>query len=163
MQVTLAKKKMTERMQGRKQKREPLKDKSAVRKARCSRGQSYSLLCKKGKEKNRMPKRQIKSTCGNCRNNCTQVISNEEKNAIFSDYWQHGDLTKQSQFIVENVTSLPKKRKRREGQRRSFTYKCSLNRNIVCKTMFLNTLSTLEKTVRTALLKRDENGILVKT
>ena len=84
---------------GRKQKRELLKDKSAVRKARRNRGQSYSPLRKKGKE-NRMPKRQIKSTCDNCRNNSTQVISDEERNAIFSNYWQYGDLTKQQHFIV---------------------------------------------------------------
>ena len=77
----------------RKQKKEPLKDKSSVRKARCNRGRSYGPLCKKGKDKNRMPRRQIKSTCGNCRNNCTQVINDEEGNTIFSDYWQYGDLT----------------------------------------------------------------------
>ena len=104
---------------GRKQKRELLKDKSAVRKARRNRGQSYNFL-------------QIKSTCDNCRNNSTQVISNEERNAIFSNYWQYGDLTKQQHFIVENITSLPKKRKRGEGERCSFTYKYSLNGKIVC-------------------------------
>ena len=107
-----------------------------------------------------MPKRQIKSTCGNCRNNCTQVIIDEKRNAVFSDCWQYGDLTKQQQFIVENVTSLPKKGKRGEGKRHSFTYKYSLNGKIVCKTMFLNTLSISEKTVLTALQKRDENGIV---
>ena len=117
-------------------------------------------MCKKGKEKNKVPERQIKSACHNCRDKCIQLISNEERNAIFSDYWQYGDLTKQQQFFVENVTSLPKKKKRGEGERRSFTYKYSLNGKNVCKTMFLNTLSILEKTVHTALQKRNKNGIV---
>ena len=58
---------------------------------------------------------------------------------------------------MENVTSLPKKKKRGEGERRSFTYKYSLNGKNVCKTMFLNTLSISEKTVRTAFQKTGEN------
>lgn len=123
--------------------------KSAVREAMYNRGQSCSPLCKKGREKNKIVKRQIKPTCSNCRNHCTQVIKKWRVSVIFSDYCQYLDLTKWWQFITDNVTSLSKKRKRGESKKHSFAYKYSLNRIFHVKLCFFNTLHILEKTVHT--------------
>ena len=139
---------------GRQWKREPLKDKSALRKPRSNNGQSYHCA---GKEKRKTEHQKLKlHPHVTIRNNCTQVINDEERNAIFSDHWQHGDLMKQQPFIVEKVKMYG------EGNRHSVTQKNSLNGRIVCKTMFLNTLSISEKTVHTAFQKTDENWIVGK-
>ena len=65
-----------------------------------------------------------------------------------------GSVEERWRYIAKHVTPTDKKRSRDTGQRsmqKSMQY--CLNGQIVCKTMFLNTLAETEKTVRTAILR----------
>ncbi|CAH1976268.1 unnamed protein product [Acanthoscelides obtectus] len=114
-----------------------------------------------------IPAKQIKNPCKeNCRNKCRQKISEEERKALFEEFWKIGDHSRQWDYIVRYVKTVEKKHvKRTDSKSRrnhSRTYQLLVNNKeiTVCKTMFLNTYGISEQWVTTALGKIGETGTL---
>ncbi|CAB3250328.1 unnamed protein product [Arctia plantaginis] len=94
-----------------------------------------------------------------CRLKCYQKFNAQDRNRIFTSFWQIGDHCRQWDYIVNhtkvNFTNNFSRRKK------SIKYCLPLlesnsdipNKVSVCRTMFLNTLSVGERTVQTALAK----------
>ncbi|CAB3235363.1 unnamed protein product [Arctia plantaginis] len=102
-----------------------------------------------------------------CRLKCYQKFNAQDRNRIFTSFWQIGDHCRQWDYIVNhtkvNFTNNSSRRKK------SIKYCLPLlesnsdipNKVSVCRTMFLNTLSVGERTVQTALAKwRSGSGII---
>ncbi|CAG9769959.1 unnamed protein product [Ceutorhynchus assimilis] len=93
-------------------------------------------------------------------------ISDFQRQKIFNAFYVTKSLQQQREFIIRHVQIKAIKRKRtdKEVSRRSKTFEYHLPKSdgmsVVCKTMFLNTLGISEKTMRTALSKRTEEGIV---
>lgn len=110
--------------------------------------------------------KQLGEPCQNtCKLKCFQKLDEDTRSEIFNKFWEIGDHSKQYDFISNHVVKINKKRTITEGEsRRSFTYIYHLpciqnNQNsklIVCKQMFLNTLSCGPKMIRTAVSKSSE-------
>ncbi|CAH1975140.1 unnamed protein product [Acanthoscelides obtectus] len=99
-----------------------------------------------------IPAKQIKNPCKeNCRNKCRQKISEEERKALFEEFWKIGDHSRQWDYIVRYVKTVEKKHvKRTDSKSRrnhSRTYQLLVNNKeiTVCKTMFLNTYGISEQ------------------
>ncbi|CAH1982558.1 unnamed protein product [Acanthoscelides obtectus] len=114
-----------------------------------------------------IPAKQIKNPCKeNCRNKCRQKISEEERKALFEEFWKIGDHSRQWDYIVRYVKTVEKKHvKRTDSKSRrnhSRTYQLLVNNKeiTVCKTMFLNKYGISEQWVTTALGKIGETGTL---
>lgn len=100
----------------------------------------------------------------NCKTKKCSMINDEQRQKIFNALYGTKSLQPQREFIVRHVLTQGIKRKRtdKEISRRARTLTYYLPKVegtfIVCKTMFLNTLGISEKTMRTALYKRTEEG-----
>lgn len=87
------------------------------------------------------------------------LFSNSDRNAVFGEFNNLGNLYLQREYIVRHTDSLETKQKTtRENvsrRQRSLNYHLTLNSNriLVCKTFFLHTLGVSEKICRTAILK----------
>ena len=94
---------------GRKRNCDPSNPKAAIRKQRRNRGQSYSPCLKKGQDKKKqIKKKEIDQPCPeSCKRKCLELISPEDHEAIFSKYWDIGDVGKQWKFIAYNVQVKP--------------------------------------------------------
>ncbi|KAL4714240.1 hypothetical protein ACJJTC_009592 [Scirpophaga incertulas] len=110
--------------------------------------------------------RDKKNICGPCQSTCKlkcfEKFEEETRCAIFNKFWAVGNHSQQYNFIVNYVVRINKKRTITQGQsRRSYTYIYHLpvNQNnqttklVVCKSMFLNTISCGPKMIRTAMSK----------
>lgn len=95
-------------------------------------------------------------------------ITDDERENLLSGFYGMGCLLRQREYLVRFVKCEEKKSKttKAELSRRSKTNRYFLPKGDaivpVCKTMFLNTLSVTEKTVRTALGKVKDTGVLEK-
>lgn len=124
---------------------------------KCLKNSGKPYTNKKGKE---MPKKKMRAAC-KCSKNCSDNIKEEEREHIFKCYWRLGTHEQQWDFISKYVTSHAPFRIKASGPNRSSIYVYTLpkiNDNMettvtVCRTMFLNTLSVSEKTVRTVFRK----------
>ena len=144
---------------GRKRKRNPSNSKAAIQKQRRNRGKSYSPCLKKGHdEKKRIKKKEINQPCPeSCKGKCRELVSPDDREAIFSKYWDIDDVEKQWQFITNNAQVKPKQRSRgRDNTKRQNSMTYYLNGHAVCKRMFLNTLSMTKKFVSTSIQKSKE-------
>ena len=144
---------------GRKRKHDPSNSKAATQKQRINRGQSYNPCLKKGQDKKKqIEKKEIGQVCPElCKRKCCELITPEEQEAIFSKYWDIGDIEKQWQFIANNVQVKPKQCSRGKDntkQQASMTY--YLNYHAVCKRILLNTLSKTKKVVSSSIQKSKE-------
>lgn len=125
----------------------------------------------------------MKDSCLNCRKNCSQKCTEEERKQIFERYWQLGDINRQRDFISKYVNFQEKQRCRQRPakkerldrsssleetenivSRRNFTFiyylpKAGLKTQ-VCKTFFLNTLNISAQTVNTVKNKIGATGII---
>ena len=91
-----------------------------------------------------------------CKKKCSEKLDDTLRDKIFYDYWAMGNLDDRRRFISNNIKIEATKRKRGKGERaQEKTLNYSLTGINICKTMFLNTLSESEKTVRTALEKTE--------
>nr|XP_026497999.1 uncharacterized protein LOC113402096 isoform X2 [Vanessa tameamea] len=102
-----------------------------------------------------------------CKLKCFQKLDDDTRIEIFNKFWEIGDHSKQYDFISNYVVKINKKRTITDGEsRRSFTYIYHLpyiqnhqnSKLIVCKQMFLNTLSCGPKMIRTAISKSSDTG-----
>ena len=107
------------------------------------------------------PARQMKSGCGKCRFKCSTNISEEERQTIFSSYWDLSNYERQRDFLCHSVReneTKPGEKANKRDVARTYTLRVK-GRNIrVCKTFLLDTLSIGRKTVDVAL-KKCCNGV----
>ncbi|XP_022824255.1 uncharacterized protein LOC111354868 [Spodoptera litura] len=116
-------------------------------------------------------KKKIKSAC-KCPKKCFDKIEETTRCAIFRNFWEIGDHTRQWDFIAKYVSKLDKKRVVTENSQRNCTLRYSLpvtgnsgsiEKVYVCKVMFLNTLSISYNFVKTALDKFEKGfGVIEK-
>jgi len=144
----------------RKRRSNPEEWKSSKRKTLRASGQKY--ISKQGKV---VPERSVKGKdCNKCRFKCSQKVSKEERQNIFSLYWKLGDYDKQRSFICTNVTVAETKRCNVDKKRRSkaLSYYFTINnvRQRVCKNFFLKTLDIGKKTIDSAMNKV-QHGIYI--
>lgn len=112
--------------------------------------------------------KEMKPRCGTekCKSKECSMISEEQRQKIFNAFYGTKSLQLQREFIVRHVqiNAIKRKRTDKEDSRRAKTFKYHLPKgegmSIVCKTMFLHTLGISEKTMRTALSKRTEEGVI---
>ncbi|CAH2085724.1 unnamed protein product [Euphydryas editha] len=110
----------------------------------------------------------LKIPCSTCRLKCFQMFTSQQREDIFNEFWKLDDYTKQCDFITKFVkvynpkyvsqdtsstTNFESKRKKYNKYFLPFTDPGrEIPRNVlVCKTMFLNTLSIGERAVHMAL------------
>lgn len=89
---------------------------------------------------------------------CFQKLEESCRQHVFNCFWDIGSHEKQWEFILKFTSCHKPKRIKAEGPNRTQTRVYSLpssktDKVIVCRKMFLNTLSISEKTIRTALKK----------
>ena len=137
------------------------------RKARRSTGQAYTSVTGKT-----VPAKQMGPGCGsNCRMKCRDIISKEERETIFKQFYEMADYDRQRDYIAKTIQNVPRVRKKnKENSRRQWTYSwnllidgCLTN---VCKVFYLHTLAigdsvaylALEKTSTEGIVQKDERG-----
>nr|CAH7767959.1 unnamed protein product [Callosobruchus chinensis] len=129
------------------------------------RGKSYvSSATRKPK-----PGKIMKPRCdqSKCIQECISIDEEQRKN-MFEAFYGTGSLQLQREFIVRYVEAQKVKRRRTQADnsRRTLTLSYTLPKGngkvSVCKTMFINTLGISEKTLRTAMSKRTEEGVVEK-
>lgn len=81
-------------------------------------------------------------------------IPEEERNLLFSNYWNNMTWEQRKQFVISNVQVCPKKQTKskestsRRGETKEYFLETSNGRVQVCKHTFLNTFGIKEWTVR---------------
>ena len=76
------------------------------------RGQSYSPQDRKGEKKPRKKARTMNEGCPSCKKGNALQYSEEEREGIFKNYWEIGNVEQQWQFISNNIEVIDKKRER---------------------------------------------------
>lgn len=116
---------------------------------------------------NIIQERIMKTGCGDsCRMKCQTKLTEENRQIIFTRFWEIGNHTRQWDFIARFVKTENKKQvtvKNRESRRNfSRQYNFFINdENVqICKKMFLNTLGISEQWITTALSKVNGGGTL---
>ncbi|XP_073953172.1 uncharacterized protein [Choristoneura fumiferana] len=99
----------------------------------------------------------------NCMKKCAEKITHEEKESIFKKFWTIADHERQWEFIAKCITESKPKRIKASGPNRSRTnvYRLPIDPKdpmVVCRLMFLNTLSISEKMIRTVLNKQSNRS-----
>ena len=147
---------------GLKRKKCPEKWKRNVQKQLRNKGKMYEMHTKRNQIR---AERKMKPPCGEkCRLTCSQNITEEARNIIFTSYWNLGDVTKQRQFIVNSMKPIePSYRYIRTGGKRpprrlnnAFYFHTGDKEIRVCKLFFMNTLDINDRPIRTALEKRNK-------
>jgi hypothetical protein len=105
-----------------------------------------------------------KSTCGL---KCSQNVSDDQRNGIFQNFWQSGDLMAQRNFVSKHLETSSilqtKRNKRTKSKKRQLSNKFFLpiktDRVRVCKVFFVNTLAISNRWIRTVNTK-ERDGFL---
>lgn len=142
---------------------QPSRWKQNIRKERRNLGQEYET------RKNKIvPSRSMKEPCGaKCRLQCTTKISEPEREKIFSNFWQIGDIDKQRYFLAKCMKTIAplyryaKNDSKRSNNQAFFLQTASKPGGIrVCKTFFIATLGVTIRMIRTTLEKKTDVGIV---
>ncbi|XP_074040410.1 uncharacterized protein [Leptinotarsa decemlineata] len=118
------------------------------------------------KSKKQFPQRKVRPPCGEkCRLACSSKINNLIRQEIFYHYWGLANLQSQSEFIVRHTTFIkPKYRYSSTQDHRklnsAFYFEINKTRVRVCKAFFKSTLDINDRPIRTALIKKTDNGFL---
>jgi hypothetical protein len=110
--------------------------------------------------------KKMKSGCGmKCRYKCHEKISNEDRLALFENYWRIGDKSRQREFLARCIKRHSTKRKTcSETSRRQHSHTYTFSKNSsdiqVCKVFFLGTLDVSDKVIQNVLNNVNTNGIL---
>ncbi|XP_047998592.1 uncharacterized protein LOC125235971 [Leguminivora glycinivorella] len=129
---------------------------STQRKKNKNEGKSFTTA--KGKL---VDEKTIKDPCTlKCRMKCFEKFSKEQRLKIFKKFWSIGDRTLQWKYVLKYTEKVKKARHtiKETKHNRQFTYSYYLpseeKKTVkVCKTMFLNTISSGERIVSTAWKK----------
>lgn len=142
----------------RKRQSKPEDWKANKRKRKRAEGLEYT-----GKTGKCIPARSVKAKdCSKCKFKCSSNITEENRQTLFSCYWNLGDYGKQRSFICTNVLVAEAKMKSSAPNKRSkalsFFFTVEGNKFRVCKDFFLKTLDIGKKTVDIAISKM-EHGV----
>ena len=102
-----------------------------------------------------------------CRSRCKNMISEEQRVCLFTQFWQLGCITRQRDYICRVVSEISKKQIKAQNEtrrKRSFEWSILVGgRQIqVCKRLFLDTLCISERMVFTAFAKKTDLGTSTK-
>jgi len=145
-------------------KKSPALWKCNVRKRLRNSGQSYTDRC--GAQKSR---KVMKPGCGlKCHKHCHQLISLDDREWLFHDFWQLGNLSDQREYLVRHVIRKPVKSKSKNSPNHNHVKKFSFHYSFVvknttisvCKIFFLHTLAISQQMVHTTCNKLADNGHL---
>lgn len=144
-------------------------NKKKIAKELRNKGKEYiSVKTKKTVPKKRFLKERCKGeVCSKFNHKCKE-FTNEERQKILDDFYNTKDLQLQREYLVRFVSQRETKRKNtgKEDSRRKFTVLYSLPKEndklSVCKKMFMSTLGVSEKSIRTALAKVKDTGVIEK-
>ncbi|CAH1974168.1 unnamed protein product [Acanthoscelides obtectus] len=96
-----------------------------------------------------------------CRLKCFEKIGPEARNTLFKSYWEMGDLQRQRNFILSNMTPIqPKYRYEKADSCRRLNNAFYLGignegRIRVCKYFFISTLGINSRVIRTVVMKQE--------
>lgn len=105
--------------------------------------------------------------CTKCPHKCNENFNEQERHSIHRSYWEISELEKQRQYISSLVEDTDKAlcRTKEKQSRRNKTLKFFLIKNCkriqVCKGFFRGTLDISEMSIRTVLIKRNDNNIIL--
>lgn len=124
------------------------------------------------KTRNIVPARCVKARCNSviCKKYGKQCdsINEDDRNKMFRQYYALESLQRQREFLSRHMERHPTQRKTtgKADSRRSYTVKYYLTKDgiryVVCKKLFLNTLSLSSRSCRTVFHKLTPSGILEK-
>ncbi|CAH2010520.1 unnamed protein product [Acanthoscelides obtectus] len=112
--------------------------------------------------------RKMSAPCGKkCRLKCSTKISQDQRQKIFEEYWQLGDVLQQRGFIAGRMLTIKPKYRCQKGEnsRRlnsSFFFDLDGQNIRICKQFFMSTLGISSRVIRTVTEKQDSmtKGIL---
>lgn len=135
-----------------------------IRKRKLNLGEAHSNTRSRWVEGKKM-----KEPCDQfCKFKCTSNINERDRHAIFTNYWQMGDINRQRDFLIRHMEKVEPKYRRHKvssdeirDNNNKYYFEVNGVEIRVCKKYFLNTLSISDQTTRTALQKMtNKNGIL---
>jgi len=97
-----------------------------------------------------------------CRQRCHDRISSEQREQIFSSFWQLGNLHLQRQFLINHVKITRKKTEVKGEKSLRYSLHVGSHDMQVCQTFFLHTLSISHQIVQTTVGKVTTNGHMVR-
>lgn len=111
-----------------------------------------------------VPAKKVGIPCGEkCRLKCANKLTLEQRSVIHNQYWKIGDINRQREFIMSQISPIiPKYRSRLDSNRSlNYSYKFEIDDKSVrvCKPMFMSTLDISSRVIFTAT-KKMSNGIL---
>ena len=65
---------------------------------------------RKAEKKPRKKARTMKEGCPPCKKKCSTILTEEEREGIFKNYWEIGNVEQQWQFISNNIEVIDKKK-----------------------------------------------------
>ena len=99
-----------------------------------------------------------------CRMKCCTKLSDQDKNLIFTNFWNEMDWNAQTRFLVSSVWLIPvKNRKVGTSAGRTYSRKFYLSKIRVCKKMFLSILGIKNKRLDYALRVKRIPGTQLST
>ena len=144
--------------------------KQEIRKRKRNSGEKYETSHQNEDvpEKRMRLERSMKPPCS-CKQKCIEKVSEEDRQDLFATFWNFGDLGRQQQFVVNNITlSAVKRRRIREPENtalkrkeRKATYVYHFRGVQVCKKMFLNTLDIADYFVSSSFSKVSEGNVVL--
>lgn len=119
-------------------------------------------------------RREMKAACGEkCKFHCPSNFNEEERQKVFSDYWELGQIEKQREYIKQCMTIIePTYRyvrvggtRETRGNNNAYYFTNNNNQKVrVCKLFFINTLDINDRTIRTVHEKRYKvGGVLLES
>nr|CAI5842730.1 unnamed protein product [Callosobruchus analis] len=128
-----------------------------VAKALRNTGKEYVSVSKKGKVR---PARTIQPPCGDkCKLQCSKKFTEEDRNLLFTEYWNLGDLQRQRDFLTTNMSLVqPKYQYKRDSSHRqqnhAFYFILNNQKVRVCKYFFKATLAINDRPIRAVAQKK---------
>lgn len=119
----------------------------------------------------------MRKPCEPCRSNCPDKITDEQRQILFDEYYQIGDLNRQREYLGQLIDKTrPKERIRRRSPKPGQTVRQRRERkpNIiyylpvdglnvrVCGKTFRSTFDISRANIDTVLRKTNDEGILVE-
>ncbi|XP_028163669.1 uncharacterized protein LOC114355146 isoform X5 [Ostrinia furnacalis] len=118
-------------------------------------------------ERNKLvPERRLKSPCGDqCRLKCKENITELQRQKLFQNYWEIGDLKRQREYIKQHISEIKPKysykiHNSNRGNKFAFYFSVANKKSRVCKTFFKATLDITDRPIRTVIQKTKDTGNL---
>ena len=131
--------------------------------AKKGRNTGVEHLNQKGKT---VPARVMGGGCDEkCRLQCHERVTEGERRQFFQQFWSLGDINRQRMFLsMYTSVSLPDSTRGRgfpTRKVRRYSIKVKEKTHVICQKMFLSTLNTSDKMVKTAETRFNQKGALI--